>query len=309
MGLSTLHDMIGGPAQDAGDAAAFAAEQKRKFLEQQWMELQGMQGPFINQGQQAFGLYGQFAGMQGPEAQQAALANFQMTPGAQFGLEQQLKGIGQNAAATGGIFGGNRLQQETAARTQGYQTDLGNYLERLRTQAGLGQQAAGALGGVGTISGQGIAGAIMGGGDAAANAALAGSQAQAGVASGVGSILGAVSAFSDARLKQNVVKIGKHGDLRVYQWEWNKLANDMGLTGTSVGHIAQEVQALYPDLVTQDGDYLKVIYGDGRTMDKTSGERVEPAITPEVLEASEEVTVEITAPAELPPIITEDEEI
>lgn len=269
MGLKTLHDMITEGAQEAGAASASASSQQQKFLEDQWLQLQAMQNPFINQGQQAFGLYNQFSGGQGAAAQQQALSNFRMSPQAQFGLQQNLGNLNQNAAMTGGLFGGNRLRDEAGVRTSSYQTDLANYLEKLRAQAGLGQQASGSLGGVGTISGQGIAGAIMGQGDAQANAALAGAQAQQGVASGATSVAGGLlAAFSDERLKSKVERIGTHNDLGVYTWEWNDKANRLGLYGKSKGHIAQEVQLKHPDLVVQDpSGYLMVSYGEGRTME------------------------------------------
>jgi len=268
MGLKTLHDMITGGAQDAGDYAAQVAARQRDFLQNQWMQLQGMQTPFIQQGQQAFGLYNQFTGGAGAQAQQQALQNFQMSQPAQFGLQQNIKGIQQNAAATGGIFGGNRLMQEQAAGTQAYQSDLSNYIERLRAQAGLGQQAASALGGVGSIAGQGIGSAMMGIGDARANAALAGSQAQGQAAQGATQVGGALLAmFSDERLKDNIRMIGTHNDLGVYTWTWNDKANEVGLSGEGMGHIAQEVELKHPDLVVTIGDYKAVIYGDGRTME------------------------------------------
>ena len=255
-------------AEDAGKAQEKASSIQQQFLRDKWNELQGMQMPFIQQGQQAFGMYGNLTGASGAQAQQDALSKFQMSPQAQFGLEQQLKTMNQNASATGGIFGGNRLQQEAGTRTQAYQNDLANYLERLRSQAALGQQASGALGGVGTISGQGIAGAIGAGGDAQANAALMATQAQQGAASGASTIGGALlAAFSDERLKCSVEKIGSYGPIGIYRWAWNEIANNLGLFGKSIGHIAQEVKSIYPDLVDDRGDYMKVIYGDGRTME------------------------------------------
>jgi len=117
MGLSTLHDMITGGAQKAGDASFLAAQQQQKFLEDQWRQLQGMQNPFIQQGQQAFGLYNQFAGGMGAEAQQQALSNFRMTPQAQYGLQQNLGNLNQSAAMTGGLFGGNKKQFGQAANS------------------------------------------------------------------------------------------------------------------------------------------------------------------------------------------------
>lgn len=256
------------PSEEAGKKAAYAAWLAEQFQKRQWNELQGMQAPFIQQGQQAFGLYQALTGAQGPAAQQAALQNFQMSQPAQFGLQQQLKGIQQNAAAQGGLFGGNRLIQEQATGTQAYQQDLANYIERLRAQAALGQQSASALGGVGAASGQGIGAAIQGQGDAAANALLSGAQAQQGVASGAGQIAGSLFAmFSDSALKDNVRKIGNYGDLGVYRWDWNDKAKELGLEGSSIGHIAQEVEKKYPELVIDMGGYRGVIYGEGRTME------------------------------------------
>ena len=109
----------------------------------------------------------------------------------------------------------------------------------------------------------------MGQGDAQANAALAGAQAQQGVASGATSVAGGLLAMlSDERLKSKIERIGTHNDLGIYTWEWNDKANHLGLYGKGKGHIAQEVQMKHPDLVIEGSSgYLMVIYGEGRTME------------------------------------------
>lgn len=268
MGIKTLHDMITDPANEAGEYSAAVSERQNQFLQNQWLQLMGMQTPYVQQGQQAFGLYQALTGAYGAGPQQQALQQFQMSQPAQFGLQQNIKGIQQNAAATGGLFGGNRLMQEQAAGTQAYQSDLAAYIERLRAQAALGQQSASALGGVGAVAGQGIGAAITGVGDARANAALAGSQAQGQAAQGATQVGGALlAAFSDERLKDDIRLIGMHEGLGIYKWTWNDKANEIGLEGEGVGHIAQEVELKYPDLVVAMGDYKAVIYGDGRTME------------------------------------------
>lgn len=192
-----LLDFISDPINKAGAQAAQGSLQQQRFLEEQWRQQLGMQQPFVQQGQQAFGLYGQYAGLQGPEAQQQLLRNYQMTPQAQFGLQQNLAGLNQGAAAQGGLFGGNRMRDEAAMKTQGYQTDLANYLERLRAQAGLGQQAAGSLGQIGGQFTRGITGAMLGQGSAIGNAALAGAQAQQQlISSGIGVVGQGIGAMS-----------------------------------------------------------------------------------------------------------------
>lgn len=268
MGLKTLHDIVTGGAKEAGAQAAGVSERQSQFLQDQWRQLQGMQAPFIQQGTQAFGLYQALTGAMGPEVQRQALQQFSMSQPAQFGLQQNIKGIQQNAAATGGIFGGNRLMQEQAAGTQAYQSDLAAYIERLRAMSAIGQQSASALGGVGAASGQGIGAAMMGAGDARANAKLAGSQAQGQLASGATSIGGAIAAmFSDIRLKDDIVIIGDHNGLGVYKWTWNKKAFALGLKGQGVGHVAQEVEIKYPWLVRESSGYKQVMYGSGITME------------------------------------------
>jgi hypothetical protein len=50
--------------------------------------------------------------------------------------------------------------------------------------------------------------------------------------------------FSDRRLKSNVKQIGKlHSGQNVYSWTWNDKAADLGLSGNSIGVMADETDA------------------------------------------------------------------
>lgn len=75
--------------------------------------------------------------------------------------------------------------------------------------------------------------------------------------------LAATAGSSDRRLKKNIKHIDTIDGIKFYTWEWNEIADQIGVSGDrTVGVIAQELGAIYPDLVTEGGDgYLRVNYG------------------------------------------------
>lgn len=81
----------------------------------------------------------------------------------------------------------------------------------------------------------------------------------AGKMSGIGSLIGgALSMFSDARLKKNIITLAP-GRPRLVAWEWNEEAAELGLYGNSVGYIAQELREVAPERVTvHDSGYLQI---------------------------------------------------
>lgn len=94
----------------------------------------------------------------GPEAQQQAISEFQASPGQQFLLEEAERASVRNAAATGGLGGGNirrELQRQAIGfASQGLQQQIQNQL---------------ALGQTGIAAAQGISGLEAGQGEALAN--------------------------------------------------------------------------------------------------------------------------------------------
>lgn len=75
----------------------------------------------------------------------------------------------------------------------------------------------------------------------------------------------ALAAFSDKRLKENVIELpGKYAKLglKSYRWKWNSAAEELGLFGEAEGVIAQEVLKEYPGAVfkTMSG-FWAVDYG------------------------------------------------
>lgn len=89
------------------------------------------------------------------------------------------------------------------------------------------------------------------------------SRALADVQGSSGGILGGAigGLFSDARLKDNVTKIGTLGDHNWYEWEWNDEAKAVGADKQpNYGVIAQEILPDFPAAVSIDQGYLKVNY-------------------------------------------------
>ena len=66
--------------------------------------------------------------------------------------------------------------------------------------------------------------------------------------------------FSDPKLKTNIVKTGKQNGFNIYTWDWNELANKLGLSGKAEGVMANEVKAVMPQAVTNEQGYMKVNY-------------------------------------------------
>ncbi len=98
--------------------------------------------PFAETGRQAATQRAALLGLSGPEAQQQALNIMTESPGQAFLRERQERALLRNAAALGGLGGGNirrALQEQAFARAQ---TDLDRQLERLGGVAAAGQQAA-----------------------------------------------------------------------------------------------------------------------------------------------------------------------
>lgn len=142
-------------------------------------------------------------GLLGPEAQQAAIAQLQAGPEFQAMMQQGEQAILQNAAATGGLRGGNTQAMLAQFRPQLLAQLINQQYGRLAGLTGTGLQAAGQSGNLGLSYSElgartrGEIGAAIAGGEVAkaqqANfeASLA-AQERGGLMSAGGSLLGAV---------------------------------------------------------------------------------------------------------------------
>lgn len=121
--------------------------------------------PYMQQGGQANQLQAALSGALGPEAQQQAFANYQQSPGVQFAQKEAERALTRNAAATGGLGGGNVLRDLTQLAAGTFMQDYNNQFGQIgqvadrglssattgaglqgqqgQVQAGLGQFAAG----------------------------------------------------------------------------------------------------------------------------------------------------------------------
>ena len=84
------------------------------------------------------------------------------------------------------------------------------------------------------------------------------------VAGIIGTLAQAYGAMgSDARLKDNVTRIGKEKGYNIYTWEWNDKAKELGIDDPTIGVMAQEVLETNPDAVAlMDNGYYAVNYGE-----------------------------------------------
>ncbi len=127
-------------AQQRGIDSA-TAEQRRQFD-----ITQGNLQPFQQAGQAAIASQQDLLGLNGAEAQQAAYALINQSPGQQFLRDRAQKNLLRNAAAIGGLGGGN-VRSALVEQGVGFaQQDIQNQFGRLGQLAGQGQNAANTIG-------------------------------------------------------------------------------------------------------------------------------------------------------------------
>ena len=277
-------------ASAAGDAAAIQsgaaeagiAEQRRQFdamreLLKPYTEvgvpaLEGLQ-PYAQAGAPALEQQQALLGLRGPEAQRAAIAGIEGGAGYQAQVRAGEEALLQRASATGGLRGGNiqaalgqfrpqMLQQEIERQygRLGGMADIGRVTQQNLAQ--IGQSSAAGTGTAGLQTGTNVANLLSQQGAALAGGELGEAKAYGQLfnlpAQFLGMQMGAgrnTNLFSDIRLKKNIKKISTRPDgLNVYEFDY--------IWGGSrqIGLMAQEVQGVYPDAVSESGGYLMVNY-------------------------------------------------
>ena len=264
-------------ARGAQEASATQAASAEKGIEEQRRQFDVMvelMSPYLAVGAPALTAQQELIGLQGPEAEQAAIDR--LTGGSRF---QELSRQGEEAilsraSATGGLRGGN----VQAALAQFRPQLLNQLIEQQYSQLGgltnIGQSTAVRQAAAGQQTGLNVANLLANQG-----AALAGGQLAAGNVNRqiFGDVLGALktggeafkafgggpaaaggsgaAAFSDQRLKKNVKCIGTRKDgLGVYEFDY------IWGGARQIGLMAQEVQAVYPDAVSEIDGFLAVDY-------------------------------------------------
>lgn len=147
----------------------------------------------------------QFLGLMGPQAQQQAFGEFIESPGQAFLRRRGEEALLRNAAAIGGLGGGNvrqALQEQGIGVAAQQQEQLQNRLAQL---SGIGFGATGQLGALRGQKASNIGQLLTGQGQARASGILGEQQGQAGMVSNLLGAAGAIGGFfSDERLKEGI---------------------------------------------------------------------------------------------------------
>jgi len=193
----------------------------------------------------------------------------------QFGMDVRQQALGQVNQGFGQIFQAKSAADQRALQRFGI---AGNLFDAGRTaQSDIFGNINQGLAGLGAIQGFGNQNFMQ-----ALNAEIARSNSQLGgsnifaqnaantpnigmalLEGASGAVAGAASAgtFSDERLKKNIQRIGTLGDFGWYSWDWNEIAQKLGITDETYGVIAQEVAGSRPDVISERDGYLTVNYG------------------------------------------------
>jgi len=106
--------------------------------------------PYMEAGTNALGPQQDLLGLNGQEAADKAMGNFQASPGYQYQLEQGIRAIDNSASAKGMLNSGSRMKALQDRGNSLAAQDFGTYYNRLAGLAGLGQNAAAGVGNTGT---------------------------------------------------------------------------------------------------------------------------------------------------------------
>lgn len=218
--------------------------------------------------------YNQDTGEYEDVAPEDRMKDFYASPDYNFRLEQGQKSLESSQAAQGGLLSGRAMLEAQRMGQGEAASEYGNYLARLSSLAGMGQQAAGQSANISTGTAGQIAGANIGEGSIAMQGRVARGQIWGDVAGTAGSeaaaasnkisnlMMGAVKGFSggfsDINLKENIKKVGvSPSGIPIYQFEYKD--KSLG-KGKYEGVIAQDIEKDYPEAVYKDNGYLKVDY-------------------------------------------------
>lgn len=178
------------------------------------------------------------------------------SPFYQTAVQRGEEAVLRNASATGGLRSGNVQEALAGVNHNALAASYANQLSGLQGMAQLPSNAnniASTMSGVGQTLAQGMIGG--------AQSAAAQQQANYNNAMGLGSLaLQGYETFSDERLKDGIKKVGKENGYDICEWTWNKAANALGLYGKARGVIAQEVEKLNPNAVSDRFGYKTVNY-------------------------------------------------
>lgn len=170
IGGAVISSVVGAKsASDASDAQTQSADASVAEQQRQFDIAQANMQPFQDAGEAALASQQDLLGLNGVAAQQSAYDTLETSPGQAFLQERAQKNLLSNAAAIGGLGGGN-VREALVEQGVGFaQTDMDNQFSRLGQIAGQGQSSASTISSLGTQTGANIGSTLTSAGDARAS--------------------------------------------------------------------------------------------------------------------------------------------
>lgn len=181
-------------ASDASDAQVQAAQLSVEEQRRQFDAIQELLSPYVGGGTDAFNAMAELTGLRGAAAQQQQISAIEQSPELAARVQAGEEAILQNAAATGGLRGGNTQAALAQFRPQMLAEQIGTQYSRLGGLSQIGQASAAQQAAAGQNFAAGASQAYGQMGAARAGAAMArGAATQnaiAGVTGGIGQLYG-----------------------------------------------------------------------------------------------------------------------
>lgn len=183
----------GKAAQDAAAAQQAAAQQGIGEQRRQFDLVQSLLAPYAQAGTKAIGAQADLAGLNGPDAQRAAITALESSPQMAALTKQGETAILQNASATGGLRGGNVQGALATFRPQMLSALIEQQYGRLGGLTSIGQNAAAGTGNAGMATGNNVTQLLGQIGASQAGGALAQGATNAGYAAAIAQLAGMFS--------------------------------------------------------------------------------------------------------------------
>lgn len=189
VGSQVVSGYIQGKASEQATKAQVSASKAGIAEERRQFEaIQELLRPYVEAGVGATEQQQALLGLAGPEEQAAAVQAIEGSPQFQALTQQGEEGILQNAAATGGLRGGNVQRALAKFRPELLSSLIQQQFQNLGSVAGRGQASAAGQASAGQATGANIAQLLAQRGQAEAGGALAQGQAVGNVAQSVGNV-------------------------------------------------------------------------------------------------------------------------
>lgn len=239
----------GGDAQDAADAVAQGFRESEDILQQSGDQSLGYLQPYRRVG--SYGLNNLASVYGGGEPDYTQFTN---SPGYQFMFDQGQKAVENSGAARGMNLSGSQLKALTNYGQGAASTGFNDWFNRNMTMTGFGQQNANQMAGYNMQTGQSVAAARQGIGEARGSGYMAKANEKSSLAN-TALTLGTMAAMSDERVKENARRVGyTDGGLPIYVY------NYIGSPKQFMSVMAQDVEKVNPEAVVEIGGIKHVFY-------------------------------------------------